>query len=54
MCWAGPGFPWKQAQDVAAEEASSLLPGDWIERQQHLQHRGQGGSGPGPLDCSSL
>lgn len=39
MCWAGPGFPWKQAQAVAAEEAFSLLPGDRIRRQQCLCHR---------------
>lgn len=38
MC-AEPGFPWKKAQGVVAEEASSLLPGDWIRRQQHLCHR---------------
>lgn len=36
MCQAGPGFPWKQAQDVAAE-ASSLLPGTWIRRRHHLR-----------------
>lgn len=49
MCWAGPGFPWKQAQDVAADEASSLLPGDWMKRQQQLWHRGRVGQWPSAL-----
>lgn len=40
--WAGPGFPWEQAQGVVAEEASSLVPGDWVRRQQHLCHRKMG------------
>lgn len=49
----GPGFPWEQAQGVVAEEASSLIPGDWVRRQQHLCHRemGQWPSALGLLTC---
>ncbi|CAM9525072.1 unnamed protein product [Rangifer tarandus platyrhynchus] len=60
--WAGPFTP---AQDVGAE-TSSLLPGNWIRHQHHLQHhppasppsppapppRQHLGSGCQPLHCS--